>query len=375
MKNFDTLDVVQQEFRAFYDSNLQDKYTQLEIIRKRLLKQFFITASLYVSIILLCIFMNVIAYYDFYPEIFSYVFTLFHGIFIYLCFKPFDKYKKQTKSSVMKTILSFWGDFQYKNEYDAVSKYMLERSEIFGFFDLCITDDAFFGEYKNTKISVSETELLLKGNRGAIGIFKGIVMDLELNKKFEGKTIVKNRNNIGFALKKNIKLAALYLLSAWMVISTILLIYMFVKFFEMMFENIMISVVLIAINIYLFYMLHKEIKKKKVNIAKQYVCLEDVCFNKQWKVLTSNQIEARYVLTPVLMEKIKDIKKLFKGKYIDFSFFGNSLIFVIHTKKNMFETTSLFKPALNYKDIKDVVSQFYSIFSVIDILEGNNKKG
>ena len=41
----------------------------------------------------------------------------------------------------------------------------------------------------------------------------------------------------------------------------------------------------------------------------------------------------------------------------------------------MFETTSLFKPALNYKDIKDVVSQFYSIFSVIDILEGNNKKG
>ena len=26
MKNFDTLDVVQQEFRAFYDSNLQDKY-------------------------------------------------------------------------------------------------------------------------------------------------------------------------------------------------------------------------------------------------------------------------------------------------------------------------------------------------------------
>lgn len=374
MKNFDTLDVVQQEFRAFYDSNLQDKYTQLEIIRKRLLKQFFITASLYVSIILLCIFMNVIAYYDFYPEIFSYVFTLFHGIFIYLCFKPFDKYKKQTKSSVMKTILSFWGDFQYKNEYDAVSKYMLERSEIFGFFDLCITDDAFFGEYKNTKISVSETELLLKGNRGAIGIFKGIVMDLELNKKFEGKTIVKNRNNIGFALKKNIKLAALYLLSAWMVISTILLIYMFVKFFEMMFENIMISVVLIAINIYLFYMLHKEIKKKRLKIAKQYVCLEDVCFNKQWKVLTNNQIEARYVLTPVLMEKIKDIKKLFKGKYIDFSFFGNSLIFVIHTKKNMFETTSLFKPALNYKDIKDVVSQFYSIFSVIDILEGNNKK-
>ena len=375
MKNFDTLDVVQQEFRAFYDSNLQDKYTQLEIIRKRLLKQFLITASLYVSIILLCIFMNVIAYYDFYPEIFSYVFTLFHGIFIYLCFKPLDKYKKQTKSSVMKIILSFWGDFQYKNEYDAVSKYMLERSEIFGFFDLCITDDAFFGEYKNTKISVSETELLLKGSRGAIGIFKGIVMDLELNKKFEGKTIVKNRNNIGFALKKNIKLAALYLLSAWMVISTILLIYMFVKFFEMTFENIMISVVLIAFDIYLFYMLHKEIKKKRLNIAKQYAYLEDVCFSKQWKVLTSNQIEARYVLTPVLMEKIKDIKKLFKGKYIDFSFFGNSLIFVIHTKKNMFETTSLFKPALNYTDIKDVVSQFYSIFSVIDILEGNNKKG
>ena len=88
MKNFDTLDVVQQEFRAFYDSNLQDKYTQLEIIRKRLLKQFLITASLYVSIILLCIFTNVITYYDSDSEGFGFIFALLHGIFIYLCFKP-----------------------------------------------------------------------------------------------------------------------------------------------------------------------------------------------------------------------------------------------------------------------------------------------
>ena len=371
MKNFDTLDVVQQEFRAFYDSNLQDKYTQLEIIRKRLLKQFLITASLYVSIILLCIFTNVITYNDFDSEGFGFIFVLFHGIFIYLCFKPLDKYKKQTKSSVMKTILSFWGNFFYKNGYNTIPESLLRESELFS-FDTCRSDDAFIGKYKSTNISVSETELLLKGSRGTSAFFRGIFMLLELNKNFEGKTIVTNCNNISV---RNTRLVTFSILSIGLLIVIILLIYMFIKFFEMTFENIMISVVLIAFDIQLFYLFYEEIKKKRLNIAKQYAYLEDVCFSKQWKVLTNNQIEARYVLTPVLMEKIKDIKKLFKGKYIDFRFFGNSLIFVIHTKKNMFETTSLFKPALNYKDIKDVVSQFYSIFSVIDILEGNNKKG
>jgi hypothetical protein len=194
-------------------------------------------------------------------------------------------------------------------------------------------------------------------------------MSIELNKKFEGKTIVTNCNNNS---KRNIRFFIWSSFSVAAVILAILQICLGVESSDMMLsEKIMRPVIYILI----FYLFYEEIKKKRLKIAKQYAYLEDVCFSKQWKVLTSNQIEARYVLTPVLMEKIKDIKKLFKGKYIDFSFFGNSLIFVIHTKKNMFETTSLFKPALNYTDIKDVVSQFYSIFSVIDILEGNNKKG
>ena len=371
MKNFDTLDVVQQEFRAFYDSNLQDKYTQLEIIRKRLLKQFFITASLYVSIILLCIFTNVITYHDFHPNIFACIFALFHGIFIYLCFKPFDTYKKQAKSSVMKTILSFWGDFFYKNGYNTIPESLLRESELFS-FDTCRSDDAFIGKYKSTNISVSETELLLKGSKGTTAFFKGIFMSIELNKKFEGKTIVTNCNDNS---KRNIRFFIWSSFSVAAVILAILQICLGVESSDMMLSEKILMTFAYFAYILIFYLFYEEIKKKRLKIAKQYAYLEDVCFSKQWKVLTSNQIEARYVLTPVLMEKIKDIKKLFKGKYIDFSFFGNSLIFVIHTKKNMFETTSLFKPALNYTDIKDVVSQFYSIFSVIDILEGNNKKG
>ena len=69
------------------------------------------------------------------------------------------------------------------------------------------------------------------------------------------------------------------------------------------------------------------------------------------------------------MEKINDVKTLFHGKYIDFSFFDSKLMIAVHTNKDMFETTSLFTPALDYFKVRDVVSQLYSIFAVIDILQ------
>ena len=75
------------------------------------------------------------------------------------------------------------------------------------------------------------------------------------------------------------------------------------------------------------------------------------------------------------MERILEVKRRFKGKDIEFSFFGNKLFIAIHTSKDMFETTSLFRSALKYDRIQNVVNQFYSIFSIIDLLkiDGNKK--
>ena len=120
---------------------------------------------------------------------------------------------------------------------------------------------------------------------------------------------------------------------------------------------------------WVIYRIYRHFHPKK---ATQKVALEGLPFMRRWTVLTDNQVEARYVLTPVFMEKMLEIKRLFHGKQIDFSFFGSTLLIAVHTRKNMFETTSLFLPALSYHKVREVVGQLQSIFDVIDVVLENH---
>jgi len=90
-------------------------------------------------------------------------------------------------------------------------------------------------------------------------------------------------------------------------------------------------------------------------------------------VYADDQVGARYVLTPALMERMLAVKKLFHGNRIDFSFWGKNLLIAVHTRKDMFETTSLFKSALDYRKVQEVICQMYSVFSVIDVLKIREK--
>jgi hypothetical protein len=115
-------------------------------------------------------------------------------------------------------------------------------------------------------------------------------------------------------------------------------------------------------------------RRKNPRRATQKVVLEGWPFMRQWQIYTDNQVEARYILTPVFMEKIEAVKHLFHGNAIDFSFFDNKLLIAVHTRKNLFETTSLFVPALSYHRVREVITQLHSIFSVIDVVnDGNNQ--
>ena len=114
-------------------------------------------------------------------------------------------------------------------------------------------------------------------------------------------------------------------------------------------------------------------RRKNPRRATQKVALEGLSFMRRWKILTDNQVEARYILTPVFMEKMLEIKHLFHGKAIDFSFFDKKLLIAVHTRKNLFETTSLFVPALSYHKVREVISQLDSIFSVIDVITDQQK--
>ncbi len=66
------------------------------------------------------------------------------------------------------------------------------------------------------------------------------------------------------------------------------------------------------------------------------ISLEDVEFNKKFKTYATNEHDAFYVLTPHLLENMKDIEKRFPGK-IYFSFIGTELHIAIYDSKDSFE--------------------------------------
>jgi len=55
-------------------------------------------------------------------------------------------------------------------------------------------------------------------------------------------------------------------------------------------------------------------------------------------------------------------------------FWDKEMLIAIHTGKDMFEMTSLFTPALDYKKVQEVICQIYSIFEVIDVLVAKGKQ-
>ena len=114
-----------------------------------------------------------------------------------------------------------------------------------------------------------------------------------------------------------------------------------------------------------------SVQQQEIKMAN--VKLEDCVFEKKFEVFSTDQVEARYLLTTAFMERILEVKKRFHGKKIQLSFFDNKLLIAVDTSKDMFETTSLFGTTARYGRMRDVVGQFHSIFSVIDLLKLNQK--
>lgn len=100
------------------------------------------------------------------------------------------------------------------------------------------------------------------------------------------------------------------------------------------------------------------------------VKLEDAKFEKHFSVYSSDQVEARYLLSPSLMEKIVAFR--LKNGIFWMSFFQGNIYLALPIKKNLFEP-NLFKSALNTKTLKTYVSYLLLFISLVDEFEMNNR--
>ena len=96
------------------------------------------------------------------------------------------------------------------------------------------------------------------------------------------------------------------------------------------------------------------------------VKLEDVEFNKEFFVLSSDQVEARYILTPSLMLRIMNYRRKIK-KGISFSFVDDRLYCAIPNYINLFE------PALfEHFDFEFIKRNYLPLKLYTDLVEDLN---
>ena len=107
---------------------------------------------------------------------------------------------------------------------------------------------------------------------------------------------------------------------------------------------------------------------EKLFAGKSKVNLENPEFEKIYNTYSDNQVEARYILTPDMMERMLKLREKFKSK-VEFSFAHNLVFIAISSNKDKFEVDS--KKPIDKQQIKRVFSELETFLEIIDMLNLN----
>ena len=90
-------------------------------------------------------------------------------------------------------------------------------------------------------------------------------------------------------------------------------------------------------------------------------------FSKEFRVFADDEVEARYLLTPAFMERLRELKEKFAGKMgVSAAFMDDKLYLFLNGAKNKFETTLFSPPSL--EDAVGIKNEISELLSIIDEL-------
>lgn len=231
-----------------------------------------------------------------------------------------SKIRKEAKYNILKPMTPLIGELIWTEEH------LITRSDIQK-FKFCLraeeetADDGFKGSLEEVPVKIQE--IYLEHTEGAgrsrheVIDFKGIAISLRMNKTFKGLTIVKRDLGNFLGLNRNAKSIA----------------------------------------------------------GLEKVALESIDFEKEFEVYSSDQVEARYILTTSFMEKLENIKNDFSAKYVECGFFEGHVLFLLWTQKDMFEVGDLIHSFKNKEMYEEAYNEMKSISEMIKHLKLNIKTG
>lgn len=172
-------------------------------------------------------------------------------------------------------------------------------------------DDIFKGSYKDVHIEIVEPEYEVGSGKHRRTVFNGIIVKLDMNKSFAGHTVIKPNGLIHLS-----PLSQLH-----------------------------------------------------------FTELEDPEFNKKFDVYTNNEVDARYLITPSFMERLKNMETAFLASSVSCAFYRKFLIVALKTNKDIFSICSLIKPIDDREQYFRMYEEIVSIIKLIDHFKLSQKIG
>ncbi|HAN09987.1 MAG TPA: hypothetical protein DCP90_05155 [Clostridiales bacterium] len=105
--------------------------------------------------------------------------------------------------------------------------------------------------------------------------------------------------------------------------------------------------------------------------SKDRVALEDPEFEKLFEVYSTDQIEARYILTPSLMDRLKKFKQK-TGRPVYASFKGDKIHIAIQYNRNLFEP-DVFKTLYDFAPMQQYFEDLQFAISIVEELNLNTR--
>ncbi|MEO1323185.1 MAG: DUF3137 domain-containing protein [Pseudomonadota bacterium] len=239
--------------------------------------------------------------------------TVLGGIWAWVEF-PKWQYAQAYKREILPRIAKLFGDFSYDHNVQ-IEMDAMQPSKIVPRHSAYKSEDHFAGNYKAVGIQFSEIDLTEKSGKTERSVFSGLAILLTSGvKTFHGHTIiVKDQGR----------------LKRWFKAQTG--------------------------------------KLKRADLV-------DPEFEQLFDVFTNDQVEARYLVDPRIMENLKSLFKDYDGKNLSAAFYDQYVLILIESSKDHFEPSGIHTPAIDEHALLAMRREIEQILSIIDHLSLYDRK-
>lgn len=226
---------------------------------------------------------------------------------------PRREYAKAYKGKILPDLARLFGNFSYAVD-GQIPLYVMQPSKILPRHDRYKSEDYFEGVYKDVHIQFSKIDFQQKrrskNSTYYVSVFKGLAVLLDMKRKtFYGHTILDyNRSKMSEWFKE------------------------------------------------------KSMKLKRANLV-------DPKFEEIFDVYTDDQVEARYLVDPVMMERLGGMYEEYEGSKMAAAFYDSKMLILIASPYNYFEPADLEIPATDPRSVVQMKKEIGEILSIIDRLD------